>query len=68
MPDFDGTTGYYDAADSWWSYWGGVVDGLFSWESTWPNVGATNDGDVTLDTTVSAGAVAHDKTYMIGKQ
>ncbi|TVY88433.1 Mutanase [Lachnellula willkommii] len=66
MPDFDGTSGYYDAADSWWSYWGDVVDGLFSWESTWPNVGATNDGDVTLDTTVSAGAVAHGKTYMIG--
>ncbi|TVY25040.1 Mutanase [Lachnellula hyalina] len=66
MPDFDGTSGYYDAADSWWSYWGSVVDGLFSWESTWPNVGATNDGDLTLDTTVQAGAVAHGKTYMIG--
>lgn len=67
MPDFDNTDGYYDAADGWWSYWGGLVDGLFSWESTWPQVDATNDGDVSLDVTVLNGAVAHSKSYMIGE-
>lgn len=66
MPDFDNTEGYYDAADGWWDYWGGVVDGLFSWESNWPQVGATNDGDVSLDVIVLNGAVAHSKSYMIG--
>jgi hypothetical protein len=67
VPDFDNTAGYYDAADGWWNYWGGLVDGLFSWESTWPQVDATNDGDVSLDVTVLNGAVAHSKSYLIGE-
>ncbi|KAH8898047.1 hypothetical protein GQ53DRAFT_837064 [Thozetella sp. PMI_491] len=66
VPDFDDTAGYYDAADGWWAYWGNVVDGLFSWESTWPAPGATNGGDTSLDEKVMAGAKAHNKFYMMG--
>jgi hypothetical protein len=66
VPDFDDTEGYYQAAGGWWNYWGGVVDGLFSWESTWPKVNARNDGDVSLDNTVKGGASARGKTYMAG--
>lgn len=66
IPDFDDTQGYYQADPGWWDYWGGVVDGLFSWESTWPKVGAKNDGDVSLDNTVKGGASARGKSYMAG--
>lgn len=59
-------SGYYNAAQGWWNNWGSVVDGFFSWESTWPQAGGTNDGDVTLDKAVAAEAVAHQKSYMIG--
>ncbi|KAM0516986.1 hypothetical protein ACHAPE_005098 [Trichoderma viride] len=66
IPDFDDTQGYYDAATGWWDYWGGVVDGLFSWESTWPLPGATNDGDISRDQIVINGTKAHNKSYMMG--
>lgn len=66
IPDFDGTQGYYSAADGWWSYWGDVVDGLFSWESAWPEIGSTTpQGDVSQDVTVMKGATSHSKGYMI---
>jgi glucan endo-1,3-alpha-glucosidase len=67
MPNLDRTDGYYTATTGWWSYWGGVIDGVFSWESAWPVAGAGNEGDVTQDNTVVAGCVAHKKTYMIRK-
>ncbi|GME42242.1 Glycoside hydrolase family 71 [Neofusicoccum parvum] len=66
VPDFDQTQGYYEAHPGWWGYWGDVVDGLFSWESSWPNVGQKNIGDISLDKKVAAGAVQRKKSYMIG--
>ena len=65
VPDFDQTQGYYTADPGWWGYWGGVVDGVFSWESAWPYVGATNAGSVDLDKTVIAGTNQHGKSYMM---
>lgn len=68
IPDFDDTDGYYQAASGWWSYWGDVVDGLFSWEAAWPPSGSlsgTYPGDVSPDLPVIKGTVAHDKGYMI---
>lgn len=66
VPDFDGTQGYSTADPGWWSYWGGVVDGLFSWESAWPAVGSSSGaGSVTQDTIVANGAKSRSKTYMI---
>ena len=65
IPDFDATEGYYTAASGWWSYWGNVIDGAFSWESAWPYAGDTNAGDVSLDETVIAGTSSHGKGYMI---
>ncbi|SCV50154.1 uncharacterized protein FFFS_09366 [Fusarium fujikuroi] len=69
MPDFDETDGYYDSADAWWSYWGPIVDGIFSWESAWPErkgFGGKYAGDVSIDVPVLAGAHKHDKLYMMG--
>ncbi|KAL6716890.1 hypothetical protein ACLMJK_004802 [Lecanora helva] len=65
---FDDTAGYYDTASGWWSYWGGLVDGLFSWESAWPAVGDTDlssIGAVSLDMPVINASVANKKGYMI---
>ncbi|KAB2575988.1 Glucan endo-alpha-glucosidase Agn1 [Lasiodiplodia theobromae] len=69
VPDFDGTAGYYDGADGWWDYWGGVVDGLFSWEAAWPEragLGGAFPGDTGPDEVVSKAAEARGKDYMIG--
>ncbi|QDS76562.1 hypothetical protein FKW77_006819 [Venturia effusa] len=69
VPDFDDTEGYYDAATGWWDYWGGLVDGLFSWEAAWPpattGVGGAYPGDISLDRTVQAAALSRGKTYMM---
>ena len=44
------------------------MDGLFSWESAWPEIGSsTQPGDVFLDQTVIHGAWAQEKGYMIGE-
>lgn len=46
------------------------MDGLFSWESSWPSrdggLGGQFPGDVSLDEKVILGTVAHGKQYMIG--
>jgi hypothetical protein len=73
MPDFDNTTGYWTGDDGWWYYWGGVVDGLFSWESAWPPMGesaATQEGSyggVARDDPVISGCEAHGAPYMMRK-
>ena len=53
----------------WWSYWGELVDGLFSWESAWPAVGdtdLTSIGSLSLDMPVMNASVANKKGYMMG--
>jgi len=67
VPDFDGTLGYYQQDPGWWSYWEDVVDGVFSWECSWPTIGNTNTGDMYNDTLIVNGTTTHDKSYMIGK-
>ncbi|PYI31898.1 hypothetical protein BP00DRAFT_446129 [Aspergillus indologenus CBS 114.80] len=69
MPDFDETNGYYEAADAWWDYWGDVVDGIFSWETSWPErkgFGGLTAGDVSVDVLPMAGAHNRSKPYMMG--
>lgn len=54
----------------WWSSWGGIVEGLFSWESAWPVVGdgsSSSCGSMSPDMPVIDGASSHSKSYMIGK-
>lgn len=50
-------------------YWGDVVDGIFSWESAWPErmgVGGLFPGDVSVDLLPLKGAHAHNAPYMMG--
>lgn len=54
----------------WWSYWGDLVDGLFSWETAWPPVGASDlssIGDVSSEMAVMEAAYSKNKGYMMGK-
>jgi len=78
VPDFDETSGYYGGQSSysgWYYYWGPVVDGLFSWESAWPERGNPNPGtlggaypgDIGPDLTVQTGAIQNGKGYMMGE-
>ncbi|KAI1083428.1 glycosyl hydrolase family 71-domain-containing protein [Whalleya microplaca] len=69
IPDFDGTKGYYSADPGWWEYWSGVVDGLFSWEASWPTrngKGGSFPGDISPDEPVIQGVLKRNKHYMIG--
>ena len=54
----------------WWSEWGDLVDGLFSWESAWPVVGdgsSSDSGSMSPDMPVIDGASSNSKSYMVGK-
>ncbi|MCJ1312879.1 hypothetical protein MMC25_006555 [Agyrium rufum] len=77
IPDFDETGGYYgdeSSIEGWYDYWGPVVDGVFSWESAWPQrgnpspgtVGGAYPGDIGPDLSVQAGAIQNNKGYMMG--
>ncbi|KAI8298124.1 hypothetical protein K4K61_012023 [Colletotrichum sp. SAR11_59] len=47
---------------------GDLLDGLFSWESAWPErdgYGSKSPGDVSLDLSIAQGAHNHSKLYMV---
>jgi hypothetical protein len=70
VPNLDHTSGYHQGASSWWIYWEAVVDGLFSWESAWPepaSLSGTSPSDVALDVAVISGTREHGKSYMMRK-
>ncbi|KKY13309.1 putative glycoside hydrolase family 71 [Diplodia seriata] len=66
VPDFDGSKGYYLSDPGWWEYWGDVVDGIFSWESTWPLRGHTDTSSWKNESYVREGAFSNEKAYMMG--
>ncbi|KAK8022438.1 Glucan endo-alpha-glucosidase Agn1 [Apiospora rasikravindrae] len=68
MPDFDNTTGYWEGAEGWWEHWGETVDGIASWESSWPEYaghGGAFPGDVGPDLKPFHAARYHGVEYMI---
>ena len=68
IPDFDETLGYYTADPGWYAYWGGLVDGTFSWESAWPSrdgKGGEYPGDISPDLIVQTEMTKNNKSYMI---
>ena len=53
----------------WWSNWGGLLHGVFSWEAGWPAAGDGSSADVgsmSPDMNVIDGASTNKKDYMIG--
>lgn len=67
LPNADGSAGYEDP-ETWFQTWGGVVDGVFGWETAWPSGGDTpaNVSDA-VDTAVMNAAHGAGKTYMARK-
>ncbi|KAK8076142.1 hypothetical protein PG994_003414 [Apiospora phragmitis] len=66
MPDFGNTTGYYEGAEG--GHWGETVDGIASWESSWPAYaghGRAFPGDVGPDMKPFHAALYHGAEYMI---
>lgn len=60
----------YSCTESHRDYWGDVVDGIFSWETSWPErkgFGGLYAGDVSVDVLPMAGAHNRSKPYMMGK-
>jgi hypothetical protein len=49
-----------------YAYWNNSVDGLFSWDSCWPNRSDTDAGSIERDQVVIDGAAKNHKTYMVG--
>ena len=65
VPGIDDTLGYNTSDPGWWAYWGPVIDGVMSWETTWPKPGLQTAGNIDVDKVVVAGTSAHIKSYMM---
>ncbi|KAI0912838.1 glycoside hydrolase family 71 protein [Ustulina deusta] len=65
-PEADGN--YYSQPSTFFQNWGGVVDGVFSWETNWPDVSDTPGTNVSSarDEAVKTAADAAGKTYVMG--
>ncbi|TGJ88363.1 hypothetical protein E0Z10_g483 [Xylaria hypoxylon] len=65
-PEADGN--YYSAPPTFFQNWNDVVDGVFSWETNWPDVSDTPGNNVssTRDQAVKTAADAVGKTYVMG--
>ncbi|KAI1374327.1 glycoside hydrolase family 71 protein [Hypoxylon crocopeplum] len=64
-PEADGN--YYNNPSGFFQSWGDAIDGVFSWETSWPD---TSDTPVnvssTRDAAVKSAADSADKAYMMG--
>lgn len=68
IPNLDGIPGYWEFHPGFWEHWGPVVDGLFSWESAWPErngKGGAFAGDIEPDVPLMDGLKEKNKKYMI---
>lgn len=65
MPGIDDTPGFWESHPAWWDYWGDLIDGASAWESAWPEVHGTNEGDMSRDIKVMGPLQKKGKGYMI---
>ncbi|KAI1496386.1 glycoside hydrolase family 71 protein [Biscogniauxia marginata] len=67
IPNVEAAENYYSQPAAFFQDWGDVVDGVFSWETSWPD---TSDTPVNVssarDEDVKAAADAAGKAYMMG--
>ncbi|OJD38735.1 glycoside hydrolase family 71 [Diplodia corticola] len=66
VPDFAGMIGEGNQTAAWWDEWDGVIDGLFDWESAWPERGLSNTQSIAADVVQVDSTASQNKTYMIG--
>ncbi|KAM0558130.1 hypothetical protein ACHAPJ_005297 [Fusarium lateritium] len=65
MPGIDDTPGFWESHPAWWDYWEDLIDGASVWESAWPEVHGTNEGDMSKDLKVMKPLQKAGKGYMI---
>ncbi|KAF4985434.1 hypothetical protein FGRMN_11209 [Fusarium graminum] len=65
MPGIDDTPGFWESHPAWWDYWEDLIDGASVWESAWPEVHGTNEGDMSRDLKVMKPLQKAGKGYMI---
>ncbi|KAF5971582.1 ferric reductase Fre2p [Fusarium bulbicola] len=49
VPGIDATLGFWESQPAWWQYGGDIIYGASIWESAWPEVHGTNEGDLSKD-------------------
>jgi len=65
VPAFDQVTPYYSDPDTFWSTWSGGLDGVMSWERSWPERVSTHENISSgLDFYILERAQAAGKDYM----
>ncbi|KAF4988226.1 hypothetical protein FGRMN_9896 [Fusarium graminum] len=65
VPGIDDTPGFWESHPAWWKYWGDLIDGASVWESAWPEVHGTNEGDLSRDIKVMGPLQKKGKTFMM---
>ncbi|KAI1751916.1 glycoside hydrolase family 71 protein [Xylaria castorea] len=67
-PNLESDSNYYSQPATFFQNWGSVVDGVFSWETNWPDVSDTPGGKVSSarDAAVKQAADSAGKTYIMG--
>lgn len=65
VPGIDDTPGFWDSHPAWWEYWGDLIDGASVWESAWPEVHGTIEGDLSRDIKVMGPLQENGKTFMM---
>ncbi|KAI1638380.1 glycoside hydrolase family 71 protein [Biscogniauxia mediterranea] len=67
LPNAEAAADYYSRPASFFQAWGDAVDGVFSWETAWPDAGdAPANVSSARDEDVKAAADAAGKAYMMG--
>nr|RBQ87628.1 hypothetical protein FVER53263_00029 [Fusarium verticillioides] len=65
VPGIDDTPGFWESHPAWWQYWGDIIDGASVWESAWPQVHGTNEGDISKDIKVMGPLQKKSKVFMM---
>ncbi|KAF4337940.1 glycoside hydrolase family 71 [Fusarium beomiforme] len=65
VPGIDDTPGFWESHPAWWDYWGELIDGASVWESAWPEVHGTNEGDLSRGIKVVGPLQRKGKTFMV---
>ncbi|KAJ2999373.1 hypothetical protein NUW58_g19 [Xylaria curta] len=68
IPNPEADSNYYSQPATFFQTWGDVVDGVFSWETSWPDVSDTSGNNVSSarDEAVKKAADSAGKTYTMG--
>ncbi|KAI1331429.1 glycoside hydrolase family 71 protein [Xylariaceae sp. FL0255] len=68
IPNVDDDVNYYSDPSTFWSSYSSALDGVFSWDTAWPEQDDNGPANVSSsrDQTVKSGADAAGKAYMMG--